>query len=207
MLECMSTGANPYSLKVRWAALLHDIGKPLTYREEDGDVSFSNHNVVGAKIVEKIFTRLKYSNDIKNFVVNATDRHMGTFQDFTDKGIRKLYETFGKDLPLFLEVKMADYIGHQNTNIGKFKFKMKQMAILYSKVMNYMHRVIENEQAFKITDLRVNGMDLQRLGYKPGPIFSTILNDLLDKVTDCVIVNKQADLERYILKEYALKED
>ena len=198
MLDCMSVGADYNNLKVRWAALLHDIGKPATYKYEDGKVSFKDHNTVGAKIVEKIMTRLKFSGDIKKFVVNATDRHMGTFQDFTDKGVKKLYEIFGKDLPLFLEVKMADYLGHRHTNIHKLKFKMKQMAMLYTKVIDYMHRVIENEQAFKITDLAISGNDLIKEGYRPGPMFGHILNQLLELVVDGELKNDKDVLLNYV---------
>ena len=75
------------------------------------------------------------------------------------------------------------------------------------KIMKAMlAEVLEEENCFKIKDLAVNGNDLINLGIKPGPKFSLILNDLLNKVIEEKIENDKDKLINYI-KENHLRND
>ena len=70
-------GSNGADLVLRWAALLHDIGKPSTRRHEsDGGVSFHHHEVVGAKLTRKRMRALKYSNQMVDDVSQLVYLHL-----------------------------------------------------------------------------------------------------------------------------------
>ncbi len=69
--------SSPPDLVLRWAALLHDIGKPATRRHErDGGVSFHHHEVVGAKLTRKRMRALKYSNQMVDDVSQLVYLHL-----------------------------------------------------------------------------------------------------------------------------------
>lgn len=85
---------NGPDLVLRLAALLHDIGKPRTRRfEKDGRVSFHHHEVVGAKMVKKRMTELKYSNDMVKDVSKLVELHLRFHGygdgEWTDSAVRR----------------------------------------------------------------------------------------------------------------------
>ncbi|GGZ04450.1 CCA tRNA nucleotidyltransferase [Streptomyces nitrosporeus] len=87
-------------LVLRLAALLHDIGKPRTRRfEKDGRVSFHHHEVVGAKMVKKRMTALKYSNDMVKDVARLVELHLRFHGygdgEWTDSAVRRYVRDAG----------------------------------------------------------------------------------------------------------------
>ena len=190
------------NLKVRWAVLLHDIGKPDTAAVKNGQLSFHNHQSVGAKMAHDIMTRLKFPNDFRDFVVESVLRHMGTFDSYKKSAIKKLYDVFGEDLPLFIQVKVGDYYGHPYGD--KVIRKINKLFDLNHKIYKMLYEIIEEKDAFKKSDLKVNGNTLIDLGYKPGAIFSTILDDIFEKVLDDEIKNEKDILIQYIKENYSL---
>ncbi len=100
-------------LVLRWAALLHDIGKPTTRRHEsDGGVSFHHHEVVGAKMVRKRMRALKYSKQMVDDVSQLVYLHLrfhgyggGTW---TDSAVRRYVTDAGPLLPRLHKLVRAD---------------------------------------------------------------------------------------------------
>lgn len=100
-------------LVLRWAALLHDIGKPATRRHEDGGgVSFHHHEVVGAKMVRKRMRALKYSKQMVEDVSQLVYLHLrfhgygdGTW---TDSAVRRYVTDAGPLLPRLHKLVRAD---------------------------------------------------------------------------------------------------
>lgn len=202
----MLTGVvrSPLNLKVRWAVLLHDIGKPDTAKWKDTmgrrQLTFHNHQQVGADMAYKIMTRLKFSNEFRHFVTEAVLRHMGTFDSYGNSALKRLYDIFGKDLPLFIQVKIGDYYGHPYND--KMIIKINKMLDLNDRIYKMMYDIIENQNAFKKSDLTINGNTLIKIGYKPGKLFSTIINDVFDKVLDGALRNDEEVLIQYIKAQY-----
>jgi poly(A) polymerase len=104
-------------LVLRWAALLHDIGKPATRRHEsDGGVSFHHHEVVGAKMVRKRMRALKYSkqmvDDVSQLVYLHLRFHGYAHQDgtgrWTDSAVRRYVTDAGPLLPQLHKLVRAD---------------------------------------------------------------------------------------------------
>lgn len=105
-------GGGP-DLVLRWAALLHDIGKPATRRHEpDGGVSFHHHEVVGAKMVRKRLRALKYSKQMVDDVSQLVYLHL-RFHGYgdgkwTDSAVRRYVADAGPLLPRLHKLVRAD---------------------------------------------------------------------------------------------------
>jgi poly(A) polymerase len=100
-------------LVLRWAALLHDIGKPETRRHEpDGGVSFHHHEVVGAKMVRKRLRALKYSKqmvaDVSQLVYLHLRFHGYGDGKWTDSAVRRYVTDAGPLLPRLHKLVRAD---------------------------------------------------------------------------------------------------
>lgn len=99
---------------LRWAALVHDIGKPVTKRYEPGvGWTFRNHNYIGAKMIPRIFRRMRLPLDAKmKYVVKLVNLHMRPQavgdEDVTDRGIRRLSKEAGEDLQDLMLLAEAD---------------------------------------------------------------------------------------------------
>ncbi|MGA0010481.1 MAG: CCA tRNA nucleotidyltransferase [Candidatus Nanopelagicales bacterium] len=112
-LETSHQPASEPDLVLRLAALLHDIGKPKTRRfENDGGVSFHHHEVVGARMVRKRLTALRYPNDVVNEVAKLTELHLrfhgyGT-GEWTDSAVRRYVRDAGEQLVRLHKLTRAD---------------------------------------------------------------------------------------------------
>jgi poly(A) polymerase len=112
-LESSHEPASGPDLVLRLAALLHDIGKPKTRRfESDGGVSFHHHEVVGARMVRKRLTALRYSNEVVDDVAKLTELHLrfhgyGT-GEWTDSAVRRYVRDAGDQITRLHKLTRAD---------------------------------------------------------------------------------------------------
>ncbi|MBP8986815.1 MAG: HD domain-containing protein [Spirochaetes bacterium] len=164
---------------IRLAALLHDIGKIATRREgHDGDYTFYNHEVIGAKIARKIMRRLKFSNDEIEYVTNLILNHMFHYtQDWTDGAVRRFIRKVGlNNLQDLFILRLADRSGNGMRDGLPEPIK---------KLKKHIEKVVEKDNAFTVKDLDIDGYSIMdALHIKPGPIVGKILNELLEKVLD-----------------------
>lgn len=164
---------------IRLAALLHDVGKvPCRGVGADGDYTFYNHEIVGARMVRRIMKRLKFSNDEINRVNNLISNHMFYYTpDWTDGAVRRFIRKVGlENLEDLLVLREADRAGN-GSRYGQAQpvFELKKRIGI----------IIEKDNAFSVRDLNIGGNDLmEHLGIKPGPIFGKILNHLLELVLE-----------------------
>ncbi|MFN4245215.1 MAG: CCA tRNA nucleotidyltransferase [Brevinematia bacterium] len=188
-----------YRLKL--SGLLHDIAKPITKQNviENGlDVStFYNHEVVGAVIVKKILKRLKFSNEDIDYITRLVRHHMFYYTDeWTDSAVRRFMRNVGLDIidDLFV-LREADRIGSG---------KRKPGSISLQKLKNRIIKVIEEENAITVKDLKVNGYDIMNtLNIKPGPMVGKILNSLLQIVLEDPSLNTKEILLELAKKIYS----
>ncbi|MBF6495352.1 CCA tRNA nucleotidyltransferase [Nocardia cyriacigeorgica] len=154
-------------LVLRWAALLHDIGKPDTKRNEPGGgVSFHHHEVVGAKMVRKRMRALKYPKQFTEDVARLVFLHLrfhgyGKGQ-WTDSAVRRYVTDAGELLPRLHKLVRADCTTRN-------KRRAAALRATYDDLEQRIERLQEQEDLDRVRpDLDGNAI-MELLGLKPGP--------------------------------------
>lgn len=162
---------------VRLAALFHDIAKPKTRKIIDGIATFYNHEYVGAKMTDRILTRLKFVNEDRLRVVNLIKNHMFYYNvgEVTAASVRRLIVKVGRDnLKDLIDVRIADRLG-SGTPKG-VPYKLRHLQYMMEKVQS---------DPVSVKMLKINGSDLMEiLKIAPGPKIGAILDVLLSEVLE-----------------------
>ena len=167
--------AAPKNLRIRLAALFHDITKPQHRRLVDGGATFYSHEISGARIAKRVMSRWRYSRKLTDEVATLVERHMYT-HDVTDKGLRRLIRRVGLDLIFdLLDLRRADIVGQGKGGTGKDVDEFERR----------IREELDRKPPFGIADLALSGLDVMRLrDIPPGPLVGYILNALLEAVLD-----------------------
>ncbi|MCK4414993.1 MAG: HD domain-containing protein [Candidatus Eisenbacteria sp.] len=175
------------NLIVRMAALLHDIGKPQTAAERNGERTFYSHQLLGARQARRLLRRLRYSREEIDRVTHLVRHHMFYYQtEWTDSAVRRFVRTVGLDnIPDLIAVRLADMAGN-----GRRSGDRTPLQNLLQRVDEVMTR----DAALTVKDLAIGGKELMGLGLAPGPGFGRILRALLEEVLDDPAVNTAATL-------------
>jgi poly(A) polymerase len=172
-------------LRLRWAALFHDLGKPASFRrrgEGEGRITFYNHDHAGASLFEAIAARLHWSREDTVRISRFIALHMWPFHlsnarfrtKLTPRACLRLAKAIRDDLPGLFLLAMADSLAGR----GPKRPVDMEMAVfeLYREVMRvYSERiepVLERPRLLTGHDL------IKECGLKPGPLFSRILDGL-----------------------------
>lgn len=187
--------------EARFAALCHDIGKPLSYFEEitpqkERRGHFYGHPVVSKNLCELyIFDRFCFSKEFKKNVSLLIENH-GVEIPTTKRTLNKLYEKFDCSLELFqkfLSLRNADRLDH----IYPEGTKLESLEECYKMLI----KSIENSP-FNLRSLEINGKDLLSLGFPQSKKIGEILNAVYSLVKDELLENKKEILLEYVKKEY-----
>lgn len=178
----------PQNLRIRLAALFHDINKPQCKRIVEKGASFYGHDTLGAKTAKKVLSRLRYPNELNKQVQTLVERHMFP-TGITDKGLRRLIRKTTIELIFdLLELRRADTIaqgtGLSNDDVDLFEKRVRDE--------------LAKKPPFGFSDLAIKGDDLMKLYNLPeGPIIGEILNYLMEKVLDDPEDNRKDKLIEY----------
>ncbi len=182
--------ATPKVLPLRWAALLHDVGKMDTFTIDDNGIGhFYGHADRSAEIADTILRRLKAPNELREKAILLIRWHMIKIEP-TKKCVRRWlsrlgYETFA-DLLTLKEADMGSKGTGKPTEISQFN-ELRRLAA----------QIQAENACLTLKDLAVNGHDLMALGYK-GPEIGQRLQQLLDAVLDEQVTNEKDPLLHYI---------
>jgi putative nucleotidyltransferase with HDIG domain len=171
---------------VRLATLIHDIGKPQTYKLQDnGVVTFYNHEVVSTRIAENIADRLRFSNKEKDKFIKLVKFHQFTVDEKqTDSAVRRFIKNVGKEnIQDMLDLRVADRLGGgaRETSWRLEEFKSRLIEV--------------QKQPFTVKDLKIDGNDVMKiLNIKGSPKVGEILNELFKEVVSKKIPNDKKGL-------------
>lgn len=178
---------------LRWAALMHDIGKPKTRRHEPGGrVSFHHHEVVGAQLTKKRMTELRFPKDVVADVSRLVELHLrfhgyGT-GEWTDSAVRRYVRDAGHLLSRLHKLTRADCTTRN-------KRKAAALSRTYDQLEQRIARLADEEELAKIRP-ELDGNEIQRiLGVGPGPIVGKAYKFLLDLRLDKGVLGKEAATE------------
>lgn len=162
-------------LSVRLALFLHDIGKPLCYSEDENGGHFHGHAVPSHDISKKVLDRLKFDNRTKNEVLELILCHDSMIEP-TAKTVRRWLGKIGEDrFRQLLSVREADILAHAE---GTQASRLERCHALHQ----ILEEVLQEEQCFKLKDMRITGRDILALGIPEGKQVGVILKSLLDGI-------------------------
>ena len=175
---------------VRFATLIHDVGKPKVRGvDNDGLVTFYNHEVAGAKLAYEICEKLKFSKIERNRVISLIRWHMFSVDDkITDAAVRRFIRRIGvenvKDL---IDLRIGDRLGSGTETAESWRLKLFKDRI-------------EKElapAAFSINDLAIDGNDVMKiLDIKPGREIGEILQKLFEEIDE----DQSKNIKEYLTK-------
>jgi len=175
------TGGVPEDLPLRWAALLHDVGKVATFSlDETGRGHFLGHAGVSAKIADSILLRLKAPTALRKQVVFLIEKHMTPLEP-EEKLLRRRLSQYGETpLRQLLALQQADFNG--KGVLGE--------SPPFEKILTLLDEILAKNACLRVTDLAVNGHDLMALGIT-GPAIGQTLDQLLSQVLDEKLPNEK----------------
>jgi poly(A) polymerase len=186
MIEGLPAGS---SSTLSWGVLLHDVGKPPTFRpiSETGDrIRFDGHTEVGVRMAEEICRRLRFSSDDTSQIMTLVANHM-KFKDVTKMRAATL-KRFVR-LPHFdehLALHRLDCVSsHRRLD-----------------AYDFVRKVLAETPPDQITPPRLlTGDDLMDMGYSPGPLFSQILHALEDAQLESQVSTRE-DARKYVRSKF-----
>ena len=186
LLEKLPAGV---SRTLAWGALLHDVGKPPTFRVAPDRIRFDGHVEVGVRMAEEICARLRFSNSETEQIAALVANHMkfGNVQDMKESTFKRFIRQ-----PLFdehLELHRIDCLSSHGS-LSLYDYTRQKRDELGPEQVR--------------PKLLVNGHDLVELGYQPGPQFKAILEAVEDAQLEGRIETREEALS-FVASNFAAK--
>jgi poly(A) polymerase len=174
------------SKTLAWGALLHDVGKPPTFRVAPDRIRFDGHVEVGVKMAAEICRRLRFSNHETDQILALVDNHMrfADVQRMKQSTLKKFLR-----LPAFdehLELHRIDCLSSHG-QLDSYEYSREQLRSL-------------PPEAIRPTPL-ITGRDLIDAGYEPGPRFKELLTAVEDAQLEGRLASREAAME-YVRREF-----
>ena len=175
---------------VRFATLLHDVGKAVTYKKTaDGIITFYNHEIIGTSIVRNIADRLHFSKKDRERLIKLVRYHQFTVDEKqTDTALRRFIRNVGiENLGDILGLRVGDRLGGgaRETSWRLELFKKRLVEV--------------QKQPFTTADLKVDGHDVMKIyNICPGPLVGSVLDMLFNDVVEGKLKNEREVLLKRI---------
>lgn len=199
---CQAAADKDFSLEMRYAALLHDIGKPATRRKggKNKAYSFFGHEVVGAKMAKKILGRLKMPRDFTESVVTLVRWHMffSDPEEITLSAVRRTIVRVGEErIDDLLNLRICDRIGTGRPKEQPFRFRK------YKAMVDEARRDPISVKMLKIDGDRIMTLTKE----KPGKRVGFVLHALLEEVLEDPAKNTEKWLEERVFELLQLTDE
>ena len=183
----------PCNLILRWAALLHDVGKPFcSSTDSAGIIHFYGHHKESMRIAVDVLHKLHMDKDSIRSISILIENH-DVRVDPSPASVKRMMARTGEQLfEQLMQLQRADNKAKSPTH---FEDKNKRITAAESTY----RQILAEGQPYLISHLVINGKDLQKIGYKPG----RTIGDTLKTLTDEVIIDSRLNNRDYLLKRAA----
>ncbi|MBD3224294.1 MAG: HD domain-containing protein [Caldithrix sp.] len=186
------------TLQLRLAALLHDVGKPRTKRfDQESGWTFYGHEIVGERMANAILKRMRYSNEIIQYVKKLTKLHLRPMalvdEDVTDSAIRRVMFNAGEELEDLMDLCRADITSKNPQRVERFLDN-------YDQVVKKMAEVEERDRIRNFQP-PVNGVEIMELfNLEAGPRVGKIKKFIENAILDGQVSNEHDACVEYLMQ-------
>ena len=185
-------------MDLRFAALVHDIGKPKTRRiHKTKGFTFHGHDDLGSRMLQKIAKRMKLSNDLRDYLIKMTILHLRPIalakKGVSDSAIRRLMVTAGEETDDLLTLCRADITSKNPERVNRYMGN-------FERVEKFMQDVVERDK-FRAFQSPVRGDEImQECGLKEGKKIGQLKSAIEDAILDGKIENTYEAAYEYLME-------
>jgi len=193
-----NTAERSDKMRLRFAALVHDIGKPATKKFIEGTGwSYHGHEELGRKMLNEVGKRMRLSRKLTAYLKRMTRLHLRPIalaqEAVSDSGIRRLIVESGKNLDDLMILVRADVTSKDSRRVKRYYGN-------FDRVMNRIVEVVEKD-AMRAFQSPLRGDEIiELLGVPPGPVIGRIKKTIEEAILDGVIPNEYEAAREYFFK-------